>query len=296
MKIFITGATGYVGGSIGSYLAQAGHSIRGLVRDMDKAAALNKLGIEAVPGSLDDSEVLQREAGLADAVINCASSDHRAAIEAILQGLQGSGKPLLHTSGSSQVGDAVAGNAVSDLIFDEDTPLIVGAEKQARYELDRRILAAQGVRGIVICNTLIYGTGTGLQPHSVQIPALVREARASGVVKIVGRGLNRWSTVHIDDVCALYLLALEQAPAGAFYFAENGEASYAEMAAAIATRLGIADIEELSEEQAIAVWGLNSARYSLGSNSRVRALRARKELGWQPRHASVLQWIQQELV
>lgn len=296
MKIFITGVTGYVGGSIGMYLAQAGHSVRGLVRDMDKAGALRELGIEAVPGSLDDSAVLIREARLADAVINCASSDHRAAIEAILEGLQGSGKPLLHTSGSSQVGDAVAGNATSDMIFDEDTPLIVGAEKQARYELDRRILAAEGVRGIVICNTLIYGTGTGLQPHSVQIPALVKEARASGVVKIVGRGLNRWSTVHLGDVCALYQLALDKAPAGAFYFAENGDASYAEIAAAISKRLGIEKIEGLSEEQAIAVWGLNSARYSLGSNSRVRALRARSELGWQPRHPSALQWIEQEMV
>lgn len=295
MKIFITGATGYVGGSVALHLLQAGHSVRGLVRDMSKAERLAQLGIVAVPGSLDDSEVLRREADAADAVINCASSDHRAAIEALLEGMAGSGKPLLHTSGTSLVGDAAAGNALSDKIYDETTPLIVSAGKQERYDLDCRLLAAEGVRSVVICNTLIYGTGRGLHPDSVQIPALADQARASGVVRIVGRGLNRWSTVHIDDVCTLYRLALEKAPAGALYFAENGEASFAEIGAAVARRLGIAKIEGLSEEDAIALWGLGRARYSLGSNSRIRAVRARAELGWQPQHASVIAWIEQEM-
>lgn len=295
MNVFITGATGYVGGSIALHLLQAGHHVRGLVRDMTKAGRLRELGIEPVHGDLDDSALLMREARAADAVINCASSDHREAIEALLAGLQGSGKPLLHTSGSSQIGDAAAGNSLSDKIFDEATPLIVDAGKRARYELDRRILAAEGVRGIVICNTLIYGTGKGLHAHSVQIPALVEQALASGVVKIVGAGANRWSVVHIDDVCALYQLALEQAPAGAFYFAENGEASFADIAAAIGKRLGLSGVEQLTEEQAIAIWGLNRARYSLGSNSRARAVRARKELNWQPQHASVTQWIEEEM-
>ncbi|MFL9926646.1 NAD-dependent epimerase/dehydratase family protein [Herbaspirillum lusitanum] len=295
MKVFITGATGYVGGSIALHLLASGYQVRGLVRDMSKAEALLQAGIEPVQGDLDDSGLLTREARAADAVINCASSDHRPAIEALLAGLSGSRKILLHTSGSSQVGDAVAGNKVSEQIFDESTPLIVSAGKQARYELDQRILSAPGVRGIVICNTLIYGKGRGLNPHSVQTPALVKNALARGVVQIVGAGLNRWSTVHIDDVCALYQLALEAPSSKGFYFAENGEASFAEIAQAISNRLGIPAIEGLDEEQAIAVWGLNGARYSLGSNSRIRGIRARAELGWQPQHPSVLQWISQEM-
>ncbi|WP_050467511.1 NAD-dependent epimerase/dehydratase family protein [Herbaspirillum chlorophenolicum] len=295
MNIFITGATGYIGGSVGRHLAAAGHTIRGLARDASRSAALRAIGIEPVIGTLDDSALLKSEAARADAVVNCASSDHRPAIEALIEGLGSEGKILLHTSGSSQVGDAVAGNVLAAQVFDEDTPLVVGAEKWARYELDQRILAAPGMRGIVVCNTLIYGHGTGLQPDSVQIPALVAQARESGVLRLVGRGVNRWATVHIEDVCALYQLVLERSDTQGFYFAENGESSYADMGKAIARRMGIARIEHLSEEDAIALWGLNKARYSLGSNSRVQALRARRELGWQPRHASAVDWIEHEM-
>lgn len=78
---------------------------------------------------------------------------------------------------------------------------------------------------------MLYGSATGLARDSVQIPPLVKQAQDSGVVRIVGSGFNRGSNVHIDDVVALYRLALADAPAGAFYFVENGEASYAESGA-----------------------------------------------------------------
>ena len=143
---------------------------------------------------------------------------------------------------------------------------------------------------------MIYGAGRGLHTDSVQIPPLVAQARSSGIVRIVGAGVNRWSNVHIDDVTALYSLALERAPAGAFYFVENGEASYAEIGAAIARRLGLGPVQAWSVEEATPVWGERYARYSFGSNSRVRARRARRELGWVPSHASVTEWIERELM
>src|SRR5216684_4608533 len=87
-----------------------------------------------------------------------------------------------------------------------------------------------------LCPSNIYGSGTGLNPRSVQIPFLVDQARETNLVRIVGQGVNRWSNVHIEDVAELYLLALRKAPAGAFYFIENGEASFAEIGAAIARR------------------------------------------------------------
>ncbi|MEF3082313.1 NAD-dependent epimerase/dehydratase family protein [Luteimonas sp. SMYT11W] len=297
MDLFITGVTGFIGGSLATALLQDGHTVRGLVRSPDAAARVEALGIVPVLGTLDDRELLNTEAQRADAVINAASSDHRGAVDALLDGLRGSGKAFLHTSGSSVIGDDVAGNALSPHVFDEDTPLIVEAGKQARHAVDTAIRAAagDGVRSVVLCNTMIYGSGTGLARDSVQIPPLVQQAQASGVVRIVGSGVNRWSNVHIEDVVALYRLALANAPAGAFYFVENGEASYAELGAAIATRLGLGPVESWTVAQAAQVWGEGHARYSFGSNSRVRGPRARRELGWAPRHDSVTRWIETEM-
>ena len=89
MNIFITGAAGYVGGSIAERLRDAGHAVRGLVRRETQATDLAARGITPVPGDLDDHALLMREARLADAVINAASSDHRAAVEALLEALRG---------------------------------------------------------------------------------------------------------------------------------------------------------------------------------------------------------------
>jgi nucleoside-diphosphate-sugar epimerase len=129
----------------------------------------------------------------------------------------------------------------------------------------------------------------------VQVPFLAANARDKGVVQIVGRGLNVWSNVHIDDVVDLFLLALTKAPAGAFYFAENGEASFGDIGAAIAKRLGLGSVEALPPEVAAERWGESKAYFTLGSNSRVRAQRARRELGWAPRHVSLLDWILTEM-
>jgi nucleoside-diphosphate-sugar epimerase len=298
MNIFLTGAGGYIGGSVAAALLAAGHRVRGLTRGAANAERLAAIGIEPVLGTLDDCDVLAQEAQASDGVINTASADHAGAVQALLDGLEGSSKPLLHTSGSSVVGDDVRGSRRSEAVFDEDTPLVVFPLKQARRELDLRVLAAasRGVRSAVICPSLIYGEGRGLNTKSVQIPFLVANAREQGAVQVVGAGLNVWSNVHIDDVVDLYLLALDKAPAGAFYFAANGEASFADVGAAIALRLGMQGVQSLSPELAAAKWGEAKAYFTLGSNSRVRAVRARRELGWSPRHASVLGWIANELV
>lgn len=295
MKIFLTGAAGFIGGSIAHRLLAEGHTVRGLVRDANKADALHRLGIQPVLGDLDNTALLGAEARASDAVINAASSDHAGAVSTILDALRGSGKPFLHTSGSSVIGDDVRGDVLSPMVFDETTPFVVEAKKQARHAVDNSVREAAGVRGVVLCNTMIYGTGHGLHVESVQIPPLVSQARASGVARVVGAGINRWSNVHIDDVVDLYLRALIDAPAGAFYFVENGEASYRDIGAAIARRLGLGPVQSWTVEEAAAVWGEGHARYSFGSNSRVRAVRARHELGWLPRHASVTDWIEREM-
>jgi nucleoside-diphosphate-sugar epimerase len=294
---FLTGATGYVGGSVAAALVKSGHSVRGLVRSGDHAVRVAELGLTPVLGDLNDASLLMSEARASDGVINAANSDHYGAAQALLAGLDGSNKPLLHTSGSSIIGDDARGASCSDKIFDEDTPLVVHPMKQARRDIDLMVLKAKvrGVRSVVICPSLIYGRGKGLNPHSVQLPFLTAEARARGLVQIVGAGLNIWANVHIDDVVDLYLRALSKAPAGAFYFAASGEASFNELGTALAKRLGLPGVDALPAETAAERWGEARAYFTFGSNSRVRANRARRELGWMPRHASVLDWIATEM-
>ena len=293
MRVFVTGANGFIGGAVASALVAAGHTVRGLVRDKVKAAAVAAHGIEPVVGSLDEPALLQAEARTADAVVNAASSDHRGAVEALIAGLADSGKPLIHSSGSSIVADLAMGEP-SDRIFDEAMLLDPLPDKAARVAIDRLVLDAAGIRAVVLCNTMIYGHALGPPAQSVQIPALVQQAKASGVVRYIGRGLNRWSNVHIADVAALYLLALARARPGTFLYVESGEAALGEIAAAIATRLGLGPPQSFSAEQAIAAWGRNMATFSLGSNSRVRG-KAAANLGWMPARHSVTDWIANEL-
>jgi nucleoside-diphosphate-sugar epimerase len=297
MNIFMTGATGYIGGTLARRLLDDGHSLRGLVRDAEKGRRLASFGVEPVIGGLDDAALLATEARRADAVINTASSDHRGAVDAFLEALAGSNKPFIHTSGSSIVADDAHGDAASDKVYDEDTPVAPVPGKRARVAIDRTIRDAsrRDVRSIVVCPSMIYGNGLGLARDSAQIPGLARRARAWGVVRHVGQGLNVWSNVHVEDVADLYRLALAKAPAGAFYFAENGEASYLDICEAIARRLGLGAPQAWPFEEAAKELGENSAAYTFGSNSRVRAKRARDEFGWQPKLAFATAWIEAEL-
>ena len=297
MNIFLTGASGFIGGTVALRLKASGYRMRGLVRSPEKAARLQALGIEPVLGDLSDTALLAQEAKAADAVVNAASSDDRPAVDAFLDALAGSGKPFLHTSGTSVVADDARGDRASDRIYDEDTPIEPVPGKAARAAIDRLIIdaAGGGLRSVVLCNSLIYGTGRGLHPDWVQIPVLVAQARQTGIVRHVGRGLNIWSNVHVDDMAELYALALDRAPAGAFYYVENGEASFAEAAAAIARRLGLDAPQPWPIDDAIATLGFGHAVYSLGSNSRVRGRRARAELDWSPKHASLTGWIENEM-
>ena len=298
MKIFITGASGFIGGSIAAHLVRAGHHVRGLIRKPEHSAELQRLGIEPVLGTLDERALLIAEAQAADAVINAASSDHEGAVQALIEGLAGSGKPFLHTSGSSIVGDASGGEAGQARIYHEDALPEPTADKAARVAIDQLVLdsAQRDIRAAVLCNTLIYGHGAVAGSASVQLPRLVRQAQKSGVVRHVGSGGNIWSNVHIDDVAELYRLALQKTPAGTFYFVESGEASFRDMSAAIARvmKLGVAQDWPLAEAQK--EWGYEMASYGLGSNSRVRGERARKLLGWQPRRTSVIEWIGHDML
>ncbi|MBC3210337.1 NAD-dependent epimerase/dehydratase family protein [Pseudomonas sp. SWRI111] len=297
MNVFITGAAGFIGGSIATGLVQAGHNVTGLVRSAEQADELKALGMNAVIGTLEDSQLLAEQARVADAVINAASSDHRGAVEALLGALRGSGKVFLHTSGSSIVGDASGGKSSDDIYYEDNLPEPT-VDKADRVAIDNLVLAAakDGVNSAVICNTLIYGHSVGVKRDSVQLPRLLKQARKNGVVRHVGSGQNIWSNVHIEDVVALYLLALTKNVPGTFYFVESGEASFIDMTTAMAEALNLGKPQDWPLKDAEAEWGYEMANYGLGSNSRVRGQHARELLGWAPKRTSVVGWIRNEMV
>jgi nucleoside-diphosphate-sugar epimerase len=293
MKIFVTGASGYIGGSIATALVYAGHEAIGLCRSVDKAALLRQRSIEPVLGTLRDEQILFQAARSADAVINAADADDPFVVEILLQALEGSGKKIIHTSGSSIVGDRAAGKH-SNRIFHEDIPRPVRFEKIGRVAVDTQVIESvvREVHSVVMCPSLIYGHGTGLHTQSIQVPWMITVAKKYQTARYVGKGENIWSTVHIEDVVNAYILALEKAPAGSFFFLENGESSFKEIAETIQDRLGFEGAaQSWAIEEAVQEWGQEGAHFAFGSNSRIRSEKARSLLGWTPRHSSVVDWL-----
>ena len=294
MKVFCTGASGYIGGSVAAHLIAAGHQVTGLVRSQEKADAVRRFGIEPVMGTLDDAAVLAQAAKAADVVVNAASADHKGAATALLDALAGSGKPFFHTSGSSVIGTRSRGQR-SDAVFDEDTPFTPTPARVARAALNEviRSYRDKGCRPVIVCPSLIYGIGHGAGRDSVQVPLLIKLAKKRGNAVHAGPGENIWSNVHIDDLVTLYALAIEKAQAGAFFFAENGENSMREVCEAINRMRALAGPPvAMSMQEAAAEWGEGTAEDTMASNSRVRAVRAR-QLGWKPKARSLIEEIEQ---
>ena len=135
--------------------------------------------------------------------------------------------------------------------------------------------------------------GHGAEPHSTQVPLLIDLAKKRGCATHAGPGENVWSNVHIDDLVALYVLAIESAPPGAFLFAENGENSMREVCEAINRMLGFTGPPvAMSMEQAASEWGEGTAEDTMASNSRVRGTSAR-QLGWKPKARGLIEEIEQ---
>jgi nucleoside-diphosphate-sugar epimerase len=285
MVIFLTGATGYIGGAVSQALQNAGHHVTGLARTPEKAKHLESLGIRAHLGDLLQPETLASAARIADGVIHTASTNDAnsgeadlAAVRAIVAALEGSRKPFVYTSGVWVLG------STGDEVATENTPVNPTPLVAHRAATEKEVLAAQerGVRAIVIRPALVYGRGGS-------IPAmLAKSARETGAARFVGDGLNRWPVVDVEDLAQLYVRAVEKAKAGSLYNAAHGP-SYrvAEVAAAASAGAGANGKTES--------WPLEEARKAMGPfadalvlDQQVSGEKAKKELGWAPRAGSVL--------
>jgi nucleoside-diphosphate-sugar epimerase len=295
MQVFIVGATGYIGGTVAQRLLQSGHRVSGLARNQEKAQGLADMGIIPVIGTFDDKDVLARAAAGADATINVGDSDRLDVAETLIGALTGSGKILLHTSGASIVVDDAKGDVAGKAIFKDDAPYTPMDHRLVRIAVDERVRMAgvqDGIRAAVICPTMVYGQGRGLHRESDQIPKITAKSKQRAAGVHIGRGINTWSNVFIDDLADLYLLALEKAPAGAFFFAENGESTMKALAESISRALGFEGRTE--------AWPLDEAMAELGPwpmvalapNCRVRAVNARRLLGWRPKGPSLAEFLE----
>jgi nucleoside-diphosphate-sugar epimerase len=288
MDVFVTGATGYIGGTVAAKLIAAGHQVTGLARDEGRAALLRERGIAPVVGTLDDLDVLDSAARAADAVVNAANADNPFAARVLVDALRGSGKRFIQTSGTSIVSDNAGGQG-GGTVYNEDMPLNALPEKAGRIATDRMILDAanDGVHSAIICPCLIYGQGLGVRPHSPQIPTFIALAKESGVPRHIGAGENIWSHVHIEDCADAFLLALDKASAGSFFYVEGGEASMRDVNRAVGRMLGMGEATETEATEtfpmteALRAWGPAMA-FAMSSNVRVNADKARAVLGWQP--------------
>lgn len=205
MNVLLTGATGFIGTSVLPRLLDEGHTVTALVRDQDKANAVQAAGATPLVGDASDAALVQRAAQEADGVIHLASSKEVDAVlvPAVLAGLAGSGKPFVHTGGIWTYG--------SNDDITEDAPADPPAITAWRDLAEGLVLDASGVRGMVVVPSIVYGHGKGLPNVIVDAP---RGAAAVPALRLIGDGSQHWATVHVDDLAALYVLALEQGTAG----------------------------------------------------------------------------------
>lgn len=285
MKVLIFGATGYVGRHLAANLKAHGHDVAGFSRNAANDALLGELGIAAVRGDLGDLAGIGPMVAGHDAIVFCAQLmlDHeKQVVQAIADCLAGTGRTFIFTSGTSLM-SIPTGGLWDENSFAEDEPFV--PKRQIAPRLDNEAIvresAARGVRGMVIRPSLIWGNG-----GSQIIADFYHSARTTGAVCYIGRGLNVYSNIHVEELAEIYRLALERGQAGALYFAVSGEVAYGVMAARIAERLGVGT-RSVTVEEACEIWDKGLGKIVLQSNSRQRCPRTRNELGWVPREDRV---------
>ncbi len=287
MRVFVTGATGWVGSAVIEELRGAGHTVVGLARSDAAAAALDAAGVAVHRGSLEDLDSLRAGAAAADAVVHTAfnhdfsrfaenGAAERSAIDALGSALAGTDRPLIVTSGVALV---APGRTVT-----EDDVRDPGAAHFPRdAESPAAAAAARGVRVSVIrLSPSVHGAGE----HHGFVPIVIGLAREHGVSAYVGDGDNRWPGVHRRDAARLYRLALERGAEHAVYHAVADEGvPFREIAGVIGRRLNLPVVSISGDDvDKHFGWFAMFARVDAPASS----AKTRQSLGWQPTEPALL--------
>jgi nucleoside-diphosphate-sugar epimerase len=288
MRVFVTGASGHIGSAVVPELIGAGHEVVGLARSEASADALTAVGAKVQRGDLDDLQGLGEAAAAADGVIHlafkhelgdiatAAQFDLRA-VQAMAAALEGSGKPLVSTSGTLLLALAAPGR----LGTEADT-----AEGGPRVDSENRVIASsrRSVRSSAI--RLAPVVHSSLDHHGFT-PMLIATAREKGVAAYVGDGSNRWPALHTLDAARLYRLALESAPPGTrLHGTADSGVLFRDIAEVIGRHLRL-PVESIGPEDANEHFGFLGPLVALDNPT--SSARTRELLGWRPTHPGLLE-------
>jgi nucleoside-diphosphate-sugar epimerase len=270
MKVFLTGGSGYVGRPTVRALRRHGHEVGALARSDASARVLTSLGASPVRGDLTATDVLREAAAAADGVIHLGQhyGDDTAAVdlaaaEALQSGLGDRG-PYVHTGGVWVYGD-------TDGVVDEDAPQDPPSITAWRRANEERVLS-HGAHPVLVMPGLVYGLGGGLI-----------EAFFGAPVPLIGDGANHWALVHAADLAELYVLALQAPPKSVYAGVSGQNVRLADIVSALAAGGPIA---HLTLAEAVARMGPIAEAFAL--DQQLTPARARRELGWEPRHLDAL--------
>ncbi|MCG2621265.1 NAD-dependent epimerase/dehydratase family protein [Arthrobacter sp. I2-34] len=280
MRILVLGASGYIGRHVSARFVADGHDVTALVRSTQGAATAGQTGACTVLGDLAKTDELVRLVKDQDAVVWIAQlmlDDEHRVVRALLEALHGTGKTFIFTSGTSLLSERTNGEWIENS-YAEDDSFIPRRQIAPRLAIENMVResATRGVRAMCVRPPLIWGNG-----GSKVISDFYHSARRTGAVCYVGRGLNVYSNVHVEDLADLFSRALKRGVPGALYHCVSGEVNYRTMAETIARHLGI-PTRSIEVAEAIDVWDKFTGPIVFSSCSRTRSKRARAELGWQP--------------